>query len=291
MTEQQLLDEIANRKFVTQCVRRALKQAGLTSDGFANIMKRRDRLVSEVAVRLRKLAQPDRFAGEQVASLCGYPANHRYVNVRQQLDSLKNFLVEPVAYSIDEGYLQTYRRIPGFRLFAIPRWQLFADTYGQAVRRACTYLTVSQRKTNLVFAVNDLFDWDSIQRGEEVEHAVTRLARQQGNKDVVLIPANFGRVYKGKSVNRALELMRSNEFGLGAFEAAMMLLTHPTRFASYKDLWMYCAGDTYQGEHKGAPVSVPCFYANPAAVRMDAYPNSRCDQQSGPASGMLWLPE
>jgi hypothetical protein len=49
----------------------------------------------------------------------------------------------------------------------------------------------------------------------------------------------------------------TSEFGFGAYETGIILLTHPERLQHLDDLWIDCAGDEYApfavGRFSGAP--------------------------------------
>lgn len=82
--------------------------------------------------------------------------------------------------------------------------------------------------------------------------------------DYIVIPAQLGTKYKGKSVDQARKEFEANEFGLGTFEVACILLTHPdtieSYIKSYKDLYLDCAGDEASPVTDGVFSSAPSFY-------------------------------
>ena len=52
-------------------------------------------------------------------------------------------------------------------------------------------------------------------------------------------------LHRGCSARRARVSMAGNEFGLGVFTVACMLLTHPERLSSEDTLMIDCGGDEY----------------------------------------------
>ena len=87
-----------------------------------------------------------------------------------------------------------------------------------------------------------------------------KFANEQKDYDILVIPAQFGILHRGRSVRRALEvMMNSNQFGLGAFAVGIMLLTHPERLQSYNDFYIDCAGDKFSTEIVGVFDDAPFF--------------------------------
>ena len=68
---------------------------------------------------------------------------------------------------------------------------------------------------------------------------------QKDAGDIIIIPAQFGARHLGRSVNLVRKKMASNEFGLGAYEVAWMLITHNERENVINKVHMDCPGDTY----------------------------------------------
>ncbi len=69
--------------------------------------------------------------------------------------------------------------------------------------------------------------------------------------DVLIIPAQFGLLHKGKSIETARDEFALNEFGLSTFAVSCMLLTHPNRFTDWEDLPVDSAGDELAPEADG----------------------------------------
>ena len=59
---------------------------------------------------------------------------------------------------------------------------------------------------------------------------------------IILIPAQFGKDYRGMSVSRARAVIRGTEFPLDAFETIQMVLTHENRLNHPEDLWIDAPG-------------------------------------------------
>lgn len=86
-----------------------------------------------------------------------------------------------------------------------------------------------------------------------------KLAGEQKDQDILVVPAQFGIRHRGRSVRRAREVMNANECGLGAFAIGIMLLAHPKRLKRYDDLWIDCAGDEFAPNADGVFSESRCF--------------------------------
>jgi hypothetical protein len=72
--------------------------------------------------------------------------------------------------------------------------------------------------------------------------SLNALSWMRGQKgDIIIIPAQLGLRYQGKSIDDALQAFRQEEFPLGMFEVLSILLTHPKRLGIYSSLGMTCA--------------------------------------------------
>lgn len=158
--------------------------------------------------------------------------------------------------------------------FAIPRWKTIGPTYNEAVRTVLKVIRKQrnlifeeQRKDLLLFEKEDmlLFEEDKLgtQYLRQHEHKVRKLqilAEKQEGYDILVVPAQFGLLHKGFHVDEGRTVFAKNEFGLGAYEVAIMLLTHPERLVAYRNLWIDCPGDETVFLGKKSDFSaVPCF--------------------------------
>lgn len=77
--------------------------------------------------------------------------------------------------------------------------------------------------------------------------------------DILIIAAQYGRLYRGKSVYESRENFAKNEFGLGTFAIGCMTLIHPERFFRWKDLNTDCVGDEFAPNADGNFWKSPFF--------------------------------
>jgi len=66
------------------------------------------------------------------------------------------------------------------------------------------------------------------------------------NCDYMVIPVQFGKLHQGKSVSDVYDSLAENEFGLGIYEVAILLLIHPRRINRFDHLGIDCPGCEYR---------------------------------------------
>ncbi len=97
-------------------------------------------------------------------------------------------------------------------------------------------------------------------RMERTERMLNEIMRQQ-RSDILIVPAQFGRRHRCRSVRSARDTMvTDNEIGFGAFEVACMLLVHPNRLVSYHDLRVDCPGEEYHPNVSSRIACAPVFW-------------------------------
>lgn len=155
--------------------------------------------------------------------------------------------------------------------FAIPRWEKMFGSYQEAVSKVFQELTIKRRWK---YHCDDRIArnggvYPGVYPGIPVEEDQAKFARatrdQKGVEgDVVIIPAQFGRRHRGRSLPRVRKTMRKNEFGLGAFAVGCMLLTHYGRLVPAErprslDCTLICPGDEYPEHSDGRVEDSPSF--------------------------------
>lgn len=179
------------------------------------------------------------FVSEEVASTCVYgsgysgpkPFAEQAMILRTDFPHLGSFdealAAKPVS-DLMEGN------------FAIPHWSLIAPTYGQAVEKVMA--AIAKKRPLYNYREDQLGSQQLKETGRKAD-AFRKLREEQKGHDILVVAGQFGRRHAGKSVRRAREVFVSGEFGFGAYEVAIMLLTHSERLTAYEDLWIDCAGD------------------------------------------------
>lgn len=94
--------------------------------------------------------------------------------------------------------------------------------------------------------------------------------------------------WRGCSARRARVLMAGNEFGLGMFQVAAMLLTHPERLSSSDALMLDCAGDEYSLYGDRTFDRVPLFDYGLSGLEISIFYEDRSRDLWGTPSGYLY---
>ncbi|NTU66522.1 MAG: hypothetical protein HGB08_01205 [Candidatus Moranbacteria bacterium] len=222
------------------------------------------------------------YADEEVASGYTYPNGYALKSLADQIAMLSNLFNLDGAKAL--AYAENLPKLPegAEGWIAAPKWQAIADTYGKAVEKVLALLGESRKFKN----------WREGQLDEkylrQTERTVQMLAKfeQQQEGDIIIIPAQFGLRYRGRSVRRARVVFVGNEFGFGSFINGCMLLTHPEREQTWEQLNIDCAGDEYAPDGNGEFVFAPVFYWN-GGLHFSAGWSSNTGKRFGSASGFL----
>ena len=164
------------------------------------------------------------FADEEEPSdYCYISGYAKPISVAEQVQILKdlfpcNFSLQ-CSNTIDS--LVTTNQVPqgaeGY--FAIPKWQLLGETYHEACR--VVLYTLAKRQGEYYFSHDIKFDDEqSLRQSEYKVSSLQKIIEAQKGHDILIVSAQFGLLHKGRSVRRAIELMGSNEFGLGVLNVS-----------------------------------------------------------------------
>lgn len=245
------------KRFVEDSAERALKEVGLDKNGLQRLIEQGDEFQTRIITSIRELSVSNQFADKEVKSDYGYLSGYKPKGITEQTNILRQLFSYGIG-TVDEKLVEQPLPANTEGWFAIPRWQSVAKTYNEAVEKVLE-LIKQQRK-------GKFYNWREGRLGEKYlrQHERTAkklevLADQQKGYDILVVAAQFGLRHRGRSVRRAREVFTANEFGLGAFEIACMLLTHPERLQDYDDLWINCAGDKYAPDADGDFSDAPCF--------------------------------
>ncbi len=129
--------------------------------------------------------------------------------------------------------------------FAMPKWYKIHENYGKAVEMVLEAAHLTHRGKNLAhggFSDFELGEWILLPN-VRTEKLRMKLCTEQWRYDIVVVPAQFGARYAGKSAVEVREKLAENEFAFGAFELAVYLLTHPERLRSRRDAGLIAAGE------------------------------------------------
>lgn len=246
------------KKQIVRFMEDALNRVELTRESAQQLIEKGDEFQSRIVTGIRELSVLNhQFTDEEVSSSYEYPKG--YACFKPIYHQIK--IIHELFPDISWGYYRpNENEIPipleAEGLCAIPRWEKFAPTYGEAVEKVLAMIALKWKFYN---------DRDG-QLGAEYlrQHAKTvkmfqKLGDEQRDYDILVVPAQFGLRHRGRSVRRACEAFAANEFGLGAFAVGIMLLTHPEREVQWEQLHIDCAGDEFAPGANGGFSVAPVF--------------------------------
>jgi hypothetical protein len=152
-----------------------------------------------------------------------------------------------------QGFLEKDR---GF--WCIPRWESIASTYSEAVRTIFTLLKESFGGKFSASASSQI-DEHCLKESKYKREMMQKLFEQQGS-DVLIMEAQFGDRYAGMIAKQVRARMASNEFCLGIYEVAIMLLLAKNRFSlQHNNLGIDASGDLWRYPGSEKFVCTPFF--------------------------------
>jgi len=269
----------------------ALESMNLDKNGLQRVIEHGDEyqaaIEATITAKLKELSLTEQFDNEEVNSDYGYPSGYREARrVGQQMAVLHHYFPQ---LQRGLGYVD-WRNVPqgaeGY--FAIPRWQTLAPTYNQAVERVLDVLEMARGDEFLNRRQIELLSPDRLRETERKQLAFERISNEQTSHEVLVVGAQFGLRHRGRSDRRARAVMGRREFGLGAFEVGIMLLTHPERLKRSNDLWIYCAGDEYSSDADGRLEFTPYFRFGDGRLEFSTHWFDRAYGRFGSASAFLY---
>jgi hypothetical protein len=169
--------------------------------------------------------------------------------------------------------------------FAIPRWQAVAPTYNEAVEMALEVLAKKRRLSN---RIAERIGEKYLRQTERSRLAETILADQQQGCDIMVVGAQFGMLHRGSSARRTRASIAGNEFCLGVFAVASMLLTHTERLSTGDGLMLDCGGDEYSPRADYTFDRVPLFDFDISGIEFSIFYEDRARNQWGTPTGFLY---
>ncbi len=206
-----------------------------------------------------------------------YPKDYR----RKPVDRQINIIGKVFGLSTETAMKFATERLPKIKLprhaegwFAVPSVEAVAkkhfpqvtgliDQYRESIRFACKKI-----KETREFSDYGLGFFDHHPFMERPKSLSACYSHNIGGQDgeIILIPAQLGMRFQGKSVDDALKAFTEKEFPLGMFEVLSILITHPKRFNVYAGLSMNCADNAIS--YDGIP-EYPHFWMDTQASDVD----------------------
>ena len=274
----------------------------LTKDGAQALHANGNNIVAglrdKVFAMYDEITVTDKFADEEVSSSYVYPKEYRGVKpIGAQVDIIAKAFGLSLGYTSDfiEKVLPTMTLPEGAEgWFAIPSVEAIAkrhfpevtdpsDRYCRAVELILEKLGKSRSFYN--YCEGEITPRQLRQHARTL-HALDWIVEQQKG-DILIVPAQFGMGQRGRSVRRARECFKANEFGLGALAVGSMALTHPERFVRWEQLHTDCAGDEFAPTAGGGFSRSPLFRFGDVKLRFDAGGVSDVYGGYGSASGFV----
>lgn len=269
-------------KFMT-IVGTAYDKARLSEDE-AQRVNEASGLADLIAAFIEENRFTNKYEDEERKSNYGYLSGYaKPKSILEQTNRLRE-LFPGIGYA-DEKLAQQPLPEGAEGLFAIPRWEKFAPTYGEAVQKVLDM--IKKTRSRIYNYLEGQLGPTQLRQHQKTAEAFQKLGEVQQGYDILVVPAQFGIHHRGRSVRRAREVMGAAEFGLGAFAVGVMILMHPERLQHYDDLWIDCAGDERSPDAGGSFDSAPCFDFDDGEVRLGGRYVDHAGGCCGSASGFV----
>lgn len=271
------LDEAVGRVLKT-----AIKQ--LDEHRMGLVLELEDKLKAELTSAAHKiierLTQSDKYKEEETISLREYPPMYRVRPIEAQVTALREVFPELGGCIERLARNSVPQEAEGW--FAIPRWQVLAPTYCEAVERMVGVLEEKRRFSN---RLTENLGPKFLRQVERTRLAEELIAGHQPGSDIVVVAAQFGIRHRGCSARRARVVMAGNEFGLGAFALGCMLITHPERLSRVDTLMIDCSGDEYSLRADTIYDRVPLFDFDLGGLEFSVFYEDRARNLWGTPTG------
>lgn len=223
----------------------------------------------------------EQYADEVVPSSYTYPERYKVKPIDEQIKTLKKFFPTLNTKVVSWRDIKIPEGTEG--LFAIPRWQLLGGTYNDALDVVLSKL----KETRLFYNYSEgQTDSEYLRESEQKKEMMNKLYKQQ-NADILIVLAQLGMKHRGESIRRARETFLLTEFGLGAYEVGIILLTHPLRMQKLEELDIDCAGDEYAWNAGGDFSRSLCFVFDGGGAGFGCRSVGSAYGRFGSASGFL----
>lgn len=203
------------------------------------------------------------YADEETESNFGYPDGFRMRTVEEQAATLLKLFPNLDASHVQElasGELPAWA--DGWAV--MPKPGKIGRDYYVTLELAIGHLAKSRKFKN--WREGQLAK-KHLRLKEKTAQAQAKLDEQPG--DFWVFPFQFGLKWRGHSVRNAQVRFDDNEFGLGPYEVAILLLTHPDRITGPNQLCIDCAGCEYSPVADGDFFACLCFYWSDGCKRLE----------------------
>ncbi len=284
--------------FGADVIEKVLDDLGLDKKGAQAVIGRGGEfgslIMPSILSALQSLSVSERFKDEEVDSRYGYLSGYKPKGLNEQMNQLRilfpgiGFCNQDLFTQIERDDVKLPKHAEGW--FAIPNWmrnpQIFGTTYSDALLKVLNMIKKARNGKFYNYREGQINE-KNIHQSDRTREFWKKLSNDQGNPDILIVPAQFGIRHRGRSVRRACEIFVGNEFGLGAFAVGVMILTHPERLQNFDDLWIDCAGDEFAANADGDCSRAPYFGFGDSDIKVGTGWVDDADSDYGSASGFL----
>jgi hypothetical protein len=224
-----------------------------------------------------------KYEEEDVGSDRGYPPTYCVRPVEAQVTELRKAFPTLGACQEKLGRLPLPEGAEAW--FAIPRWEAVAPTYNEAVEKIIEVLAKKRRISNRIAG---RLGQEYLRQTERSRLARAILAEQQQGCDILVVAAQAGRLHRGCSARRTRAALAGNEYCLGVFAIASILLTHPERLSTGESLMVDCGGDEYSPRADRNFDRVPLFDFDLSGIEFSIFYEDRARNLWGTPTGFLY---
>lgn len=176
------------------------------------------------------------YGGEETMSILRYPYGFCIRDVAEQGDTLhklfpgiNNSHIHELVCGLTPEWAEGWA--------VIPKIEKVGTTYHDALENALSLIAKNRKFTNWAERKLTERHWHL---QEKTLKAHAKLNEQPG--DFWVFPFQFGKKWAGHSIRNALVRFENNEFALGPYEVAILLLTHPDLITGPDHLYIDCPG-------------------------------------------------
>lgn len=249
--------------------------------------KLQEELTEFVIKAIQRFTASDKYLDEAVGSDRHYPHSYKIKPVEAQVTMLREIF--PTLSTVDEKIPHTYALPEGAEgWFAIPRWQSIAATYNDALELMIEAMARRRRFSNrIVHRMGAQY----LRLTERTAAAQQILCEQQKDNDILIVAVQAGMLHRGSSARRTRVELARNEYSLGTFATAALLLTHPERLSVSNTLLIDCSGDEYSAGGDEVFDRVPLFDFDIGGVEFSIFYHDRARNLWGSPTGFVFKME
>jgi hypothetical protein len=277
---QSCLDDAVHNAYLTAIERLDRQSAQAVFDNAGTLKWEITEAVIEI---VQKHTVSHKFENEEVGSDRGYPSTYCVRPVEAQVTELRKVFPALGACQEKLGRLPFPEGPEAW--FAIPRWQAVAPNYNEAVEKILEVLAKKRRLSNRVVG---RLGKENLRQTERSRLAETILADQQQGSDILVVAAQAGMLHRGCSARRTRASLAGNEFCLGVFAVASILITHTERLSTGDSLMIDCGGDQYSARADYTFDRVPLFDFDISGIEFSIFYEDRARNLWGTPTGFLY---